>query len=117
MRLKAEREAEEKRLEDDFKQKLLAKFAEDERIEQLAQRARRQRELDHKKEVERLWQERLAVFREERAKEHDEHAQARALEKHEADVIEQEKQRLLAEHATVLEQHHPKAHNGYFSTK
>jgi len=37
MRLKAEREAEEKRLEEDFKSKLLAKFAEDERLEQMAQ--------------------------------------------------------------------------------
>ena len=35
MRLKAERVAEEKRLEDDFKQKLLLKFAEDERLEQM----------------------------------------------------------------------------------
>lgn len=33
MRLKAERQAEEKRLEEDFKQKLLQKFAEDERLE------------------------------------------------------------------------------------
>lgn len=35
MRLKAERAAEEKRLEEDFKQKLLQKFAEDERLEQM----------------------------------------------------------------------------------
>jgi len=35
MRLKAERAAEEKRLEEDFKQKLLIKFAEDERLEQM----------------------------------------------------------------------------------
>lgn len=55
MRLKAERAAEEKRLEEDFKQKLLAKFAEDERLEQMAQQKRRMRELEHRREVERLW--------------------------------------------------------------
>lgn len=55
MRLKAERAAEEKRLEEDFKQKLLAKFAEDERLEQMAQQKRRMREQEHRREVERLW--------------------------------------------------------------
>ena len=35
MRLKAERAAEEKRIEEDFKQKLLEKFAADERLEQM----------------------------------------------------------------------------------
>jgi hypothetical protein len=33
MRLKEERAAEERRLEEDFKKKLLEKFAEDERLE------------------------------------------------------------------------------------
>ena len=35
MRLKAEREQEEKRMEDEFKRKLMEKFAEDERLEQM----------------------------------------------------------------------------------
>lgn len=35
LRLKAERAAEEKRLEDEFKAKLMSKFAEDERLEQM----------------------------------------------------------------------------------
>jgi hypothetical protein len=35
MRLKAERAAEEKRMEEDFKTKLMEKFAEDERLEQM----------------------------------------------------------------------------------
>lgn len=67
MRLKAERAAEEKRLEEDFKQKLLAKFAEDERLEQMAQQKRRMRELEHRREVERLWQDKLVIYREQRA--------------------------------------------------
>lgn len=63
MRLKAERAAEEKRLEEDFKQKLLQKFAEDERIEQMNAQKRRMKEQEHKREIERLWQEKLAVYR------------------------------------------------------
>lgn len=113
MRLKAERAAEEKRLEEDFKQKLLAKFAEDERLEQMAQQKRRMRELEHRREVERLWQEKLVVYREQRAIELAEREAKMAQDQHQADIIEQEKMRLLKEHAAVLEQHHPKAANQY----
>jgi hypothetical protein len=35
MRLKAERAAEERRMEDEFKQRLMYKYAEDERLEQM----------------------------------------------------------------------------------
>lgn len=66
MRLKAERAAEEKRLEEDFKQKLLQKFAEDERLEQMNQQKRRMREQEHKREIERLWQEKLTIYRAQR---------------------------------------------------
>jgi len=55
MRLKAERAAEEQRMEDEFKQKLMHKFGEDERLEQMNAQKRRMRELEHKREIERLW--------------------------------------------------------------
>ena len=80
MRLKAERAAEEKRLEEDFKQKLLAKFAEDERLEKMAQQKRRMRELEHRREVERLWQEKLIIYREQRAIELAEREQKMGLD-------------------------------------
>lgn len=73
MRLKAERAAEEKRLEEDFKQKLLQKFAEDERLEQMNQQKRRMREQEHKREIERLWQEKLTIYRAQRELELEEH--------------------------------------------
>jgi len=44
MKLKAERAAEEKRMEDEFKCKLMEKFAEDERLEQMNAQRRRMRE-------------------------------------------------------------------------
>jgi len=72
MRLKAEREQEEKRMEEDFKRKLMDKFAEDERLEQMNAQRRRMRELEHKREVERLWKEKLALYQMQRAAEEEE---------------------------------------------
>ena len=44
--------AEEQRLEEVFKKKMMEKFAEDDRIEQMNQQRRRMKELEHKREVE-----------------------------------------------------------------
>ena len=56
--------AEEKNLEDEFKQKMAAKFAEDERIEQLNANKRRMKEQEHKREIEKLWDDKLTLYRE-----------------------------------------------------
>ena len=69
MKLKAERLAEEKRMEDEFKIKMAEKFAEDERLEQMNAQKRRMRELQHKRDIEKLWQEKLAVYRAQREQE------------------------------------------------
>lgn len=52
----------------------MAKFAEDERLEQMNAQKRRMRELEHKREIERLWQERLAVYAAQREIEEAERA-------------------------------------------
>ena len=88
LRLKAERAAEEKRMEDEFKQKLMEKFAEDERLEQMNAQRRRMKELEHKREIERLWQERLAVYKAQRELELQERAAKKAQEDAERDIIE-----------------------------
>ena len=77
MRLKAERQAEEKRMEDEFKRKLMDKFAEDERLEQMNAQRRRMRELEHKREVERLWQEKLILYKQQREFEEQEQMAAK----------------------------------------
>ena len=59
-------------MEEEFKIKMAEKFAEDERLEQMNQQKRRMRELQHKKEIERLWQEKLAVYRVQREQEWEE---------------------------------------------
>jgi hypothetical protein len=50
---------------------MTAKFAEDERIEQLNANKRRMKEAEHKREIERLWTEKLTAYKEERDKEHE----------------------------------------------
>ena len=54
---------------------MLQKFAEDERLEQMNAQKRRMRELEHRREIERLWQEKLVIFRAQRELEVQEHAQ------------------------------------------
>jgi hypothetical protein len=52
MQVKEARRREEERLENEFKKKLIEKFAEDEKLEQYNAIRRRQKELDYKNEVE-----------------------------------------------------------------
>ncbi len=60
------------------------------------------RELAHKKEIEILWQEKLAVYREQREQEWEE---KRIKEQDEAiakSVIARQKEELLKQHADIL---------------
>ena len=98
MRLKAERAAEEKRMEEIFTAKLMQKFAEDERLEQMNDQKRRMREQEHKREIERLWADKLAVYHAQRELEMQEVAAKKAEEARIKELVEREKARLLAEH-------------------
>lgn len=53
-------------MEHEFRSKMMEKFAEDERLEQMNAQKRRMREQEHKREVEKLWQEKLALYRAQR---------------------------------------------------
>ena len=112
-KLKEERAAEERRMEDEFKVKLMEKFAEDERLEQMNAQRRRMREQEHKREVERLWQEKLIVFQQAREAELQEAERQRQEKEAQAAVVQSEKERLLAEHAAILQLHNPKAASQY----
>lgn len=113
MKLKAERQEEERRMENEFKIKMAEKFAEDERLEQMNAQKRRMRELEHKREIERLWQEKLSVYRAQREQEWEERRYQEEQEALQRQVIEQEKNRLLQEHASILGQFNPKAASQY----
>lgn len=83
-------------METEFKRKLMEKFAEDERLEQMNAQRRRMRELEHKREIERLWQEKLSVYKAQREMELEEVAAKRAEEAKIQSIIEEQKRALLA---------------------
>lgn len=100
-------------MENEFKHKLLQKYAEDDRLEQMNAQRRRMKELEHKREIERLWQEKLAIYQAQRRAEEEEIRLAKERELQEQNVIEQEKARLLAQHGDILKQFNPKASTQY----
>ena len=51
-----------------FSRQMLAKFAEDDRIEQMNAQKRRMRQLEHKRAVEKLIEERREQFKRERVR-------------------------------------------------
>ena len=75
-------------MEDEFKLKLMQKFAEDERLEQMNAQKRRMREQEHKREIEKLWQEKLAVYRVQREMELEEKRIKEEEEKRKLMVVE-----------------------------
>jgi len=64
---------------------------------------RRMREQEHKREIERLWQEKLAVYTEQREQEWEERRLQEQSKDIEKDVISKQKEALLKEHAAILE--------------
>lgn len=113
LQLKAIRLQEERKMEEEFKIKMAQKFAEDERLEQMNAQKRRMRELQHKRDIEKLWQDKLEVYRQQREAEYEERRQAAEMEAFKKQAIEEEKQRLLRQHADILSQFNPKAASNY----
>ena len=113
LQLKAIRLQEERKMEEEFKIKMAQKFAEDERLEQMNAQKRRMRELQHKRDIEKLWQDKLEVYRQQREAEYEERRQTAEMEAFKKQAIEEEKQRLLRQHADILSQFNRKAASNY----
>ncbi len=75
-----EREAAMRAEEDAFRAKMLAKFAEDDRLEQLNAQKRRMKQVEHQREVQRLIDERRRMYEEQKARDEAEIAQQQAEE-------------------------------------
>ena len=86
----------------------MAKFAEDDRIEQMNAQKRRMKQLEHKRAVEQLIEDRRAQFAADREKELDERREAERMEQFRRQIIEEERQKLLQEHAVRLLGYLPK---------
>lgn len=83
--------------------RMLAKFAEDDRLEQLNAQKRRLKQEQHKREVERLIAEKRAMYEAQKA------AEAAAMAAHSAEqarlggLVDEERRRLLREAAGLLD--------------
>lgn len=93
---------------------LLAKFAEDDRIEQLAEHKRRMKVEAHKREAERLVQLRREMYDAQREGERETENIFRSEESDRQIIIEEERKKLLIEHAIPLRNFLPK---GTLATK
>ena len=100
--LKAIRREEEKAEEEVFRKAMLDKFAEDDRLDQMNSQKRRMKQLEHRREIERLLEERRDKYERERGAELDEQMQAERVEGIRRQIIEEERKRMLAAHAKNL---------------
>jgi hypothetical protein len=71
------------------------------------------KELEHKREIERLWEEKLTVYREQRDQEWEEIRQRQVEEEIKRQAIEEYKAKLLIQNAHLLTEFNPKAASQY----
>lgn len=95
---------------------MMAKFAEDDRIEQMNANKRRMKQLEHKRAVEKLIDDRKVQFAADRERELEERREEERMEAFRKQIIEEERQKLLREHAMrllgYLPKVRPRAHRG-----
>mmetsp|Transcript_76074 Transcript_76074/g.211483 ORF Transcript_76074/g.211483 Transcript_76074/m.211483 type:complete len:496 (-) Transcript_76074:210-1697(-) len=108
--MKMKEEKAQKAYEEDqrIKEALMAKFAEDDRIEQMSEQKRRMKVEQHKREANRLVELRQQMYEVSRADERANEERLRAEESDRQVIIEEERRRLLAEHAPGLRDFLPK---------
>lgn len=87
---------------------MMEKFAEDERVEQMSVAKRRERQISHRRETERLLEQRREMFEKERQIEIQAREEQKQVDRYRRTVIEQERQRLLLEHAAQLREFLPR---------
>ncbi len=103
MREHAERDEEER-----IKQQMLEKFAADDKIEQMNAQRRRMKQLEHKRAVDALLDDRRQRLNIEKQRELDEKVMQDKLDAYRKQIIEEERVKLLQEHATKLLGYLPK---------
>ncbi|KAI7813914.1 meiosis-specific nuclear structural protein 1 [Triplophysa rosa] len=108
MAFKQMRKQAEKEEEEAFRSMMMAKFAEDDRIEQMNAQKRRMKHLEHKRAVEKLLEDRRQQYLADKEREAEERAMEQEREAQRRHIIEEERQRLLKQHATKLLGYLPK---------
>jgi len=107
-KLKAQREMEMQREEQEFRHQMMERFAADRRIEQLNAQKRRMEMEQYRREVDGLVAERKRLQEQALAQELDDLERKRVEEEDRLKIVEAERQRLLREHAAALADYLPK---------
>merc|ERR1719313_1221600 len=108
MAMKEEKQRLEREEEMKLREQLQAKFAEDDRIEQMNLQKRRMKVQEHKREVEKLILARRQLFENERKREMSIYAELAEAEEKRLVIIEEERKRLLTEYGSALKDFLPK---------
>lgn len=108
LQFKQMREHAEKDEEERIKAQMLDKFATDDKIEQMNAQRRRMKQLEHKRAVESLLDDRRHRLNVEKQRELDEKITQDKLDAYRKQIIEEERVKLLREHATKLLGYLPK---------
>ena len=114
MKFKALKKKEEEELDEKYRQKLLEKYAEDEKLEKEKQEKQRQQLVDIQKEIQK--QRELKYLQYQKQKERELYDINKSKEEEDARryIIEQEKLRLLKENEELLKKYYP---SGYYKVK
>lgn len=94
--------------EEIFRKSMLAKFAEDDRIELMNAQKQRMKQLEHRRAVEKLIEERRNQFLADKQRDIEEWQLQQRRQGCINEIIEEERQKLLKEHATKLLGYLPK---------
>ncbi|CAF3421056.1 unnamed protein product [Rotaria sp. Silwood1] len=86
----------------------MAKFAEDDRIEQMNAQKRRMKQIEHKRAVDALLEERRRQMTMDKQRDINERVEAERIEQIRKQIIEEERIKLLREHAHRLLGYLPK---------
>ncbi|UJR14027.1 hypothetical protein I4U23_001026 [Adineta vaga] len=108
LEFKRVRDIEVKQEEDRFRQQLMAKFAEDDRIEQMNAQKRRMKQVEHKRAVDLLLEDRRRQMAVDKQRDVDERVEAERISQLRKQIIEEERIKLLREHAHRLLGYLPK---------
>merc|ERR1712093_629600 len=106
--VKAARLEKEREEEAAFRDAMLQKFAEEDKLEQMSAQRRRMKQAEHQREVERLMEERRQSYEAQRMQEAAEREIEERAERFRQEIIERERQRLLEEHLPHLGGNIPK---------
>jgi len=102
METKVAKDNAEREEEEEMRKIMMAKFAEDDRIEQMNAQKRRLKQQEHKRAVEKMIMERRARHEKDKAEEMAAYQAHVDMEKERLAIVEEERQKLIQKHAEKL---------------